>query len=133
MNNDNSRILVVDDEQPMCELISRALQKEGFVPLLAYDAKTALQKVRQESPEVALIDILLPDMDGLELLRRVKALDEDLPVVMMTEHAQITGAVEAMRAMAHDYLAKPFQGHDFLRVVHRAVAVIDVEVVGRFV
>jgi len=122
MNNDNSRILVVDDEQPMCELISRTLQKEGFMPLLAYDAKTALQKVRQESPEVALIDILLPDMDGLELLRRVKALDEDLPVVMMTGHAQITGAVEAMRAMAHDYLVKPFQGHDFLRVVHRAVA-----------
>jgi len=122
MNNDGARILVVDDEQPFCEAISCILQKEGFVPLLAYDAKTALQKVRHELPDVLTIDLVLPDMDGLELLRRVKALDEDLPIVIITGHAEIAGAVEAMRATAHDYLAKPFQDHELLRIIRRALA-----------
>ncbi len=122
MNNESSRILVVDDEPEICEVISCILRKEGFVPLVAHDGKTALQKVRTDSPEVAVIDLVLPDLDGLELLRRVKALDEDLPVVIITGHAGIPGAVEAMRAAAHDYLAKPFQNDELLRVIRRALA-----------
>jgi DNA-binding NtrC family response regulator len=116
-----SRILVVDDEQEVCQMTARLLEKEGLIPLQAYDGKSALQKVRLESPEVVLTDKVLPDVDGLDLLRRMKDLDEDLPVVVMTGHAGITGAVEAIHAAAHDYLQKPFQARDLLCIIRRAL------------
>jgi two-component system nitrogen regulation response regulator GlnG len=116
------RILFVDDEQDFCAVTAQILQTEGFVPLLAYDGKTALQQLRHQSPEVAVVDMTLPDLNGLELLRQMKALDEDLPVVIMTGQAAIAGAVEAMRATANDYLSKPFHDHELIRAIHRAVA-----------
>ena len=112
---------MVDDEPPMRESISSLLQRDGMVPVLAHDATTALRRARLEAPEAAIVDVVLPDLGGMELLRRLKALDKELPVVMITGHAHIAGAVEAMRAAAHDYLAKPFQGQDLLRAIRGAV------------
>ncbi len=122
MTMEASRILVVDDEQEFCQITARLLEKEGLIPLQAYDGKTAVQKVRLESPEVVLADKVLPDVDGLDLLRQLKDLDQDLPVVLMTGQAGINGAVEAMRGAAHDYLQKPFQAQDLMRIVRRALA-----------
>ncbi len=116
------KVLLVDDEVEFCRVIASILEAEGFSPVLAHDGKTAVQKVRLESPEVVITDVRLPDIDGLEVLQQVKKLDPDLPVVLITGHAGIPQAVEAMRAMAHDYLAKPFEAHELIRVVHRAVA-----------
>ena len=122
MTNGKKQILIVDDEPMICESLARLAQQEGIVPLVAYDGESALKKIRLESPDVLLVDFKLPDMDGMEVLRRAKALDEDLPVVIITAFAQVHGAVEAMRASAHDYLAKPFQHHEVINVMHRALA-----------
>jgi two-component system nitrogen regulation response regulator GlnG len=121
MSNQSNKILIVDDEPGFCQVTSRILEKAGFVPLLAQDAKTALQTIRSDDPEVVIVDMNLPDLDGLELLRRVKGLDEDLPVVIITGQPDYPGAVEAMRATAHDYLQKPFQECDFIRIVRSAL------------
>ena len=121
MNRAKNRILVVDDERETCELIAALLQREGIVPLLAYDGKTAMQIMREQWPEALILDIMLPDLDGLEVLRQVKALDEDLPVVILTGHPGVRGAVAAMRASAYDYLSKPYDHAELLRVARRAL------------
>lgn len=122
MNADDARILVVDDDESLCRSLCGLLRKAGFVPLAALDGRTGLRKLRSESLDVVLLDVLLPDTDGLALLRQIKALDEDLPVVLMTGQAEIPAAVEAMRAHAHDYLAKPVRAAEMLRVVQLALA-----------
>lgn len=121
MSSEGHRVLIVDDDAEICELISGLLEQEGFAPSVAYDGKTAMQKVRLECRDVVLLDLKLPDLDGLELLRQMKALDEDLPVVIITGSGEIPKAVEAMRAGAHDFLSKPFEGHELIRITHRAL------------
>ncbi len=122
MSNGKKQVLIVDDEQAICELVSRLLEHEGFVPLVARDGKTALQQLRTASPDMLIVDLQLPDVDGLEILRQAKGLDEDLPVVILTAHAKVHGAVEAMRADAFDYLAKPYDHQELVRVIRRALA-----------
>ncbi len=122
MTRRKSHVLIVDDEEAICKLISHLLEQEGFVPLVAQDGKTALQQLRTASPDTMIVDLRLPDLDGLEILRQAKALDEDLPVVILTAHAEVHGAVEAMRAAAFDYLAKPYDHQELVRVVRRALA-----------
>jgi two-component system nitrogen regulation response regulator GlnG len=121
-SSETSRVLIVDDEEAIRELVSHLLEQEGLRPLVAQDGKTALQQLRAGSPDAMIVDLKLPDLDGLEILRQAKELDSDLPVVILTAHAKVRGAVEAMRAAAFDYLAKPYDHEELVRVVHRALA-----------
>jgi len=105
MKPETPRILLVDDEPEVCRVMARILEKEGFATEVAHDGKTALQKVRTDCPEVLITDVNMPDMDGWEVLRQAKALNPDLPVVIVTGSAGISQAVAAMRASANDYLA----------------------------
>jgi two-component system nitrogen regulation response regulator GlnG len=122
LSSGKNRVLIANDEEAMCKRISHLLEQEGFEPLVALDGKTALQHLRTASPDTMIVDMELPDFDGLELLRQAKALDEELPVVIMTPHAKIHRAVEAMGAAAFDYLPKPCEREDLVRVVHCALA-----------
>lgn len=122
MEKNDNLILIVDDEECICTIVSRLMKGEGFNPLVAHDGHTALKMIRLEMPEVLLVDLRMPGMDGMEVLKGAKDLDPDLPVVIITGYADIPGAVEAMRAGAHDYLAKPFDHHEVIRVAHRALA-----------
>ena len=122
MTHEKSRVLIVDDEEPICKLVSCLMEQEGFEPLSAPDGKTALDLLRTASPDTVILDLGLPDLDGLEILRQAKAMDEDLPVVILTAHAKVHGAVEAMRAAAFDYLAKPYDHRELVRVIRRALA-----------
>ena len=121
MSAPGSRILIVDDEEEIRRLLSRLVVQEGFEPLTVPDGKTALELIRRESPDVLLLDIRMPGLDGMEVLRRAKELDRDLPIIMITAHGIVKGAVEALRAGAHDYLVKPFAHADVIRSIHRAV------------
>ena len=89
--------------------------------MLAKDGAEALQLVRAGDPDVLLTDLKMPGMDGMELMRKAKEIDPELPVILITGFAQVQGAVEALRAGAHDYLAKPFEHQQVLRVVLRAL------------
>ena len=122
MEENNAQILIVDDEEYICEILSRLMEKGGFRALVAHDGETALKMIRSEMPEVLLSDIKMPGIDGMEVLKRAKELDPDLPVIMITAHADIHGAVEALRSGAHDDLAMPFEHHEVVRIVHRAMA-----------
>lgn len=121
MNSVGSKILIVDDDKNICELLSEYMAQEGLTPLVAHTGEAALEKARLEHPDALVVDLRLPDMDGLQVMKASKSLDEDLPVILTTGYPDVRGAVAAMRAGAHDYLAKPFRHRDVLRVVFRAL------------
>ncbi|MCX6601843.1 MAG: sigma-54 dependent transcriptional regulator [bacterium] len=123
----NARVLIVDDEKDICAILSDLLKREGLKTIVAHDGNTALKIIRSEMPDVLLVDFKIPGMDGMELLKRAKEVDPDLPGIMITAYADVYGAVEAMRAGAHDYMSKPFDHHEVIRVVRRAVAERDLK------
>ena len=116
------RILIVDDEKHICTAIAALVKGEGFQSLIAQDGNTGLKLIRSEAPDMMLVDIRMPEMDGMEVMRQAKDLDPDLPVVIITAYAEIHGAVKAIKAGAHDYLSKPFDNQEVIRVIHRALA-----------
>jgi DNA-binding NtrC family response regulator len=122
MKEKSVRILIVDDEEYIRASLSRVMKTEGFKVQVAHNGATALKMIQEELPEVLLVDFKMPGMDGMEVLRRAKELYPDLPVILITAYAEVQGAVDAMRAGAHDYLSKPFDHHEVIRVVHRALA-----------
>ncbi len=115
------RILIADDDCEMVQLLGHLVSREGLTPLEAKDGTEALQLVRAGDPDVLLADLRMPGMDGMELMRKAKELDPELPVILITGFAEVQGAVRALRAGAHDYLAKPFEHQQVIRVVLRAL------------
>ncbi len=102
------RILVADDEESMRWVLSKALKKKGFTVDLAADGDQALGMILGGSYDLAILDIKMPGISGLDLLDRVRELKSDLLVVIMTAEASMKNAVEAMKRGAYDYLTKPF-------------------------
>ena len=103
-----NRILVADDEESMRWVLSKALRKKGFTVDLARDGDEALRLIRSESYDLAILDIKMPGVSGLDLLDKVRELKADLLVIIMTAEAGMKNAVEAMKRGAYDYLTKPF-------------------------
>ncbi len=101
-------ILIVDDEQNMRVALFEALSRNGHEVAVAESGRMALEMIARHPPDLVVTDIKMPGMDGLELLRQVKALRPELPVVIMTGFATVDTAVEAMKQGAFDYLLKPF-------------------------
>ncbi len=117
------RLLIVDDEEDMLKGLKRtlALDFKGMDILTAARAQEALHLVEKESVDLVLTDIRMPDMDGLELLRRLLKIDPWLTVIMMTAYGSIELAVEAMKRGAYDFVTKPFDKEVLLRTIHKAL------------
>ena len=122
MEKHDAKILIVDDEEHFRTNLCLLMEKEGFKALVAEDGDTALRIIRVHAPDIMLSDVQMPGMDGWELLKKARDLDPDLPVVMVTGFADIPGAVGAIKVGAHDYVAKPFDNYEVIRVVQRALA-----------
>lgn len=103
-----NRILVADDEESMRWVLSKALRKKGFTVDLARDGEEALRQIQAGDYDLAILDIKMPGITGLDLLDRVRELKSDLLVVIMTAEASMKNAVEAMKRGAYDYITKPF-------------------------
>jgi DNA-binding NtrC family response regulator len=114
MSKSEARVLIVDDEKDFCEILFHVIRREGFVPLVAHDGETALEMVRAGMPEALLLDVKMPGMDGMEVLRQSKKIDPDLPVLMITAYGGLHGAVQAMKEGAFDYLAKPLNNRELI-------------------
>jgi len=122
MDPSATRVLIVDDDQDISLMLSALMKKEGIAPVVAYNGETALKLVPDKMPDVMLVDVKMPGIDGMEVLRRVRKMNPQLPVVLITAYAEIRASVEAMRAGAFDYLAKPFDHGEVIRVVRAALA-----------
>ncbi|MCC6672417.1 MAG: sigma-54-dependent Fis family transcriptional regulator [Planctomycetes bacterium] len=116
-----SRVLVVDDERLVRWSLRQALEEAGYQVDEAASAKEAQEAIARELPDLVLLDFKLPDDTGLTVLRGLRKVSTRVPVVMLTAHASITGAVEATKEGAYDYLSKPFEIDEVLQTVARAL------------
>ncbi len=116
-----NKIIVADDEESMRWVLSKALKRKGFSVDLAKDGEEALSLIQANSYDLAILDIKMPGLSGLELLGKVKELKNDLLVVIMTAEASMKNAIEAMKKGAYDYITKPFD----LDVIDAIIEKID--------
>ncbi|MBI2391891.1 MAG: sigma-54-dependent Fis family transcriptional regulator [Deltaproteobacteria bacterium] len=121
MSNDRYGILIVDDEFSVRDSLFHWFRKDGFRVGAAENAAAALQELQKEPWDVALLDIKMPGMDGMELLRRVRQVSPDTVVLMLTAHGTVETAVEALKIGAYDYLTKPIDPDELVRVVTKAL------------
>ena len=115
------RLLVVDDEQSMREWLTIALSQDGFEVESAGSGEDALKVLERTPVDLALVDLRMPGLDGLETLRRVKQLDESTSVVIMTAYASAETAVQALKEGAYDYIIKPFKVDELRHLVQNAL------------
>jgi len=101
------RILIVDDEEMICDMLSRRLTQEGFFCVTARNGKEALNHFYKDAFSLIISDIKMPEMDGIELLKKVKAIHPKMIVIIVTAYPEIDMAVEAMRVGAYDFIIKP--------------------------
>jgi two-component system, OmpR family, response regulator len=102
------RVLVVDDEVNIAELIGMALRYEGFEVSVAHNGAKAVSTAKSVSPDAVVLDMMLPDFDGLEVLRRMRTTDPDVPVVFLTARDAVEDRISGLTAGADDYVTKPF-------------------------
>jgi two-component system response regulator RegA len=104
---DHATLLLVDDDVTLCDVLSRALSSRGFAVTAVHTVDDALRAIDGDPPEFAVIDLKLSDQSGLKVVARLKAVDAHTRIVMMTGHASIPTAVEAIKLGAMHYLTKP--------------------------
>jgi DNA-binding response OmpR family regulator len=119
--NEMTHVLVVDDETAIRYSVSKTLQRVGYQVQEAASGEDALDLMKRSTFDVVLTDIRMPGLDGVELVRRIKDIDADTIVVLMTAYPSLGTAVEALRLGAHDYLIKPSSSQDIRQCVARGV------------
>ena len=117
----NETVLVVDDEERIRSALRGILSDEGFRVVDTGDAPGVMDLIARESPAIVLLDVWMPDMDGIELLRRIKAEQPRVPVIMISGHANIQSAVAATKLGAADFIQKPFSVSGLLASIARAL------------
>ncbi len=115
-------VLIVDDEESIRHSLTGVFKDEGFLVSVAQDGEEAIRAVKETRPDVVLLDIWMPGLDGLETLSRLKEIDPTLPVIMISGHATIATAVKATRMGAQDFIEKPLDLEATLLAVSRALA-----------
>jgi DNA-binding NtrC family response regulator len=115
-------ILVIDDEEIMREILEALLSREGYTVRLAADAAAGLELARTVPFDAAIVDIMMPGMDGMTALDELKKIDDDLPVLMITAFASVESAIAAMKRGAFHYITKPFKNDEVLAVLRNALA-----------
>jgi len=102
-----SKILVVDDEVKACGLLKRFLETKGYDVITANNGVDAIEKVKNEKPDAMLLDIRMPGMEGIEVLKRIREFDKDVGVIMVTAVKEEETGKEALKAGADEYITKP--------------------------
>ena len=116
-----TNILVVDDDKDLADNLAEYLATLGFKVTVAYGGREGLDKFKEGDFQLVITDLKMPDMDGMELLEAVKALDNRAIVMVITGYATIESAVEAMKKGAQDFITKPFKMEEIEAIVRRAL------------
>jgi len=125
------KILIVDDNPQFVDLVRKILKQKEFIVSVAMDGKTAIEKALSEKPELVLLDLKLPDISGEEVLKRLKEIDRDIAVVIVTGFGGEQVAVDLMRKGAIDFISKPIDHEAFLRSVENAIEIRDSQIEDR--
>ncbi len=114
------KILITDDDPDLRELLTEVVKNRGYDVGVARDGAEALKKLRMEKYHIVITDLMMPGMDGLELLRNIKELDREILVIIITGYATLETAVKAIELGAYDYIAKPFRLEELMIVIKNA-------------
>ena len=117
----SEKILIVDDEPSNRNILSQELTHEGYSVLAASDGREALSKVESFRPDPIILDYMMPDLSGLEVLKELRKKENDTPVVMITAYGTMERAVEAMKEGAYDFITRPFEPEHIALVVRKAL------------
>lgn len=118
---DETKILVVDDDEKILFAFHEVLEKEGYTSIEARDGTEALEKFVTEQPQVIIVDVVLPDWDGLELMRHFKQENDSIPVIVITGQSTKHNEEEARRLGAFQYLTKPLSVAKVRETIHQAL------------
>lgn len=116
------KILIVDDEKDFAEALAERLELRGLEAEVRTDGEAALAFISETPPDVVILDIKMPGIDGFEVLRRIKASHPQLPVILLTGHSSIKDGIRGMELGANDYLLKPINIQELITKVEAAVA-----------
>lgn len=120
-------ILIVDDEPDICEMLARLFSEEGYSATTVVSGKGAVKRVMEGEVDVVLLDIIMPQPDGIDVLRQIKSIRSGLPVVMMTAFGDLTTARDAMRLGAYDYITKPFDFECVKKIIQQGLEELSLE------
>ena len=125
-------VLLIDDDESLRRVVEYNLHEEGYGVLTAVDGAAGWRMFQAEAVDLVLTDVRMPEMDGVEVLTRIKAMQPDVPVIMLTAHGTIDSAVEAMKLGAFDYLTKPFNREQLKAAVRKAFEVAALTTENRY-
>ena len=127
----NGKILIVDDDTNICELLRLYIEKEGYSTAIAYDGEQALELFEREQPNLILLDIMLPKLDGWQVCREIRK-TSDCPIIMITAKGEVFDKILGLELGADDYVVKPFEAKEIVarvRAVLRRVGSNDEETI----
>ncbi|MEW6088892.1 MAG: response regulator [bacterium] len=115
------KILVIDDDKNLCENLEKILSFEGYLVKCAFDGISALKILSSEKFHVIILDLIMPKMKGEDVLKKIRNIDPDAKVIILTGYPSIETAVAALKDQASDYITKPFKNEELLKVIKMAV------------
>lgn len=122
-----NKILIVDDDKVIRLSLSEVLKNNNFLPVDVSSGVQALEAFEKERPDVVLLDLKMPDMDGIEVMQEMKKIDADVPVILVTAHGDIETAVEAIKLGAYDFIVKPPKFDRLILTLKRAIEKIELK------
>jgi DNA-binding NtrC family response regulator len=120
---DDYRVLIVDDEEELVTTIAERLQIRGIQAETATDGETALKMIGENPPQVVVLDVMMPGIGGIEILKRMKSQNLQIPVILLTGYGSTEQGMEGMREGAFDYLMKPCDLNNLISKIQEAVKI----------
>ncbi|HPQ41099.1 MAG TPA: response regulator [bacterium] len=115
------RILIVDDDPDVCEYLHKFLSKDGYDVTTVANPTQVLDELKNKPYQIIILDLKMPGMSGEELLRRIRAIDSDICIIIYTGYPSVDSAVDTMKQQVFDYIKKPFNIDDFRAVIRKAI------------
>ena len=126
------KILIIDDDKTLMDILSQVLHEKGFYVTVARDGNKALKKIKDNFYAVMLIDIKLPDIDGIELISKMHKTDPDMRKIILTGNPSLDNIQKALKGGAHDYLIKPAKLDDILNTIETQLTILQKELKDRY-
>src|SRR4051812_36359718 len=121
MTAENRRILIIDDERPILLTLEALLGRHGYQPETAANASYGLRRLKENPPAIVLLDLQLPDAEGLETLAQIKADHPETQVIILTAHDSLSNAIESIKRGAYHFISKPYAPEELLSLVEKAL------------
>src|SRR4030095_1312574 len=115
------KILIIDDNKYLRFTLSTLVEDSGYMPIEAGDKEKAIKMLTKKKPSLIILDKKLPDCDGMDLLKEIKLLDDEIPVIMLTAYAENKNAEQALGLGAYAFLTKPFSNAEMMSTIKRAL------------